>query len=112
MLFLYMQRVIDRDDAFNWFDSTAVPHYRAMFRMGTRHWMVVMFYERVLLLVVSHMTSFIVCCGRILGLGPRNAVLSHALRHLPAGLQLCENGYNSILGRFHCNGLFAPALFH
>jgi hypothetical protein len=36
----------------NWFDSTAVPHYHAMFRSGAKHWMVIMFYERVILLLV------------------------------------------------------------
>lgn len=40
------------EENLNWFDSTAVPHYQAMFRVGTRHWMVIMFYERVLVLLV------------------------------------------------------------
>ena len=54
LLFFYMQRSMNLERAtFNWFDSTAIPHYHSMFREGTRHWMVVMFYERVLLLLVG-----------------------------------------------------------
>jgi hypothetical protein len=41
----------------NWFQSTAVPHYQAMFRSGAKHWMVIMFYERVILLLVLVYTS-------------------------------------------------------
>ena len=61
LLFFHMQRAIERDNAINWFDSTAVPYYKNMFRMGTRHWMVAMFYERVFLLLVCHVASFSLC---------------------------------------------------
>jgi|LauGreSuBDMM15SN_2_FD.fasta_scaffold270300_1 hypothetical protein len=53
LLFLYMKRSMRIPQAnLNWFDSTAVPHYHAMFRSGAKHWMVIMFYERVILLLV------------------------------------------------------------
>ena len=53
LLFLYMRRSMRIPQAnLNWFDSTAVPHYQAMFRSGAKHWMVIMFYERVILLLV------------------------------------------------------------
>jgi hypothetical protein len=53
LLFFYMQRSMNlKQETFNWFDSTAIPHYHAMFCEGTRHWMVVMFYERVVLQLV------------------------------------------------------------
>jgi hypothetical protein len=71
----------------NWFDSTAVPHYQAMFRVGARHWMVIMFYERVIVLLVLVDDIFVVIfCDSSLG------------------MQLCSLSHNSILGWIHSNG--------